>query len=103
VKSFYSFPFLRFGSQIGIFKLKSYLEKVLQQKYIESVSPTLEVLENLCISTQQELNAVKRGALFHFNYSSVNLKSISFCIIIYITIINFIYIFFFCLKFIIFD
>jgi hypothetical protein len=53
----------RFGSQIGIFNLKSYLEKVLQQKYIESIAPTLQVLENLCLSTQEELVVVRRGEI----------------------------------------
>jgi GTPase SAR1 family protein len=53
----------RFGSQIGIFNLKIYLEKLLQKKYIESIVPTFQILDNLCISTQNELVAIERGKI----------------------------------------
>eukprot|EP01125_Pyxidicula_operculata_P022453 TRINITY_DN918_c0_g1_i6.p1 TRINITY_DN918_c0_g1~~TRINITY_DN918_c0_g1_i6.p1 ORF type:complete len:289 (-),score=86.32 TRINITY_DN918_c0_g1_i6:99-935(-) len=49
----------RFKEQIGFFRLKNYLEKLLHQKYKDNLVPTLQVLENLCTETKAELNAVR--------------------------------------------
>jgi GTPase SAR1 family protein len=49
----------KYGTNIGFFKLKAYLERLLHQKYSESIAPTLQVLENLVENTQEELSAVR--------------------------------------------
>lgn len=50
----------KYGKQIGIFNLKLHLEKLLQEKYLASVSPTLNLLDSMIDSSRAELEAVKK-------------------------------------------
>lgn len=47
-----------FADQIGMFNLKGHLEKLLQERYIASLSPTLRMLESMVNTTRSELEAV---------------------------------------------
>src|SRR5690242_15333751 len=46
-------------SQLGLFRVKSHLERVLTEKYYQSLSPTLKSLEDICTQTEAELNGIK--------------------------------------------
>jgi len=46
--------------QLGFFKLKSYLEKQLKQAYLQSLAPTMQVLDSLTATTEAELGNLYR-------------------------------------------
>lgn len=37
---------------IGLFRVKAYLEKLLSEKYSENLIPTLKTLEDICKKTE---------------------------------------------------
>eukprot|EP01101_Sappina_pedata_P002287 TRINITY_DN12531_c0_g1_i1.p1 TRINITY_DN12531_c0_g1~~TRINITY_DN12531_c0_g1_i1.p1 ORF type:complete len:934 (-),score=360.41 TRINITY_DN12531_c0_g1_i1:13-2775(-) len=50
----------RFLPQLGFHRAKNFLEKLLHQKYHQSLAPTLNTLENLVLKTEQELAQIER-------------------------------------------
>lgn len=50
----------KFANQLGMFRVKSHLEKLLFDKYQQSLAPTLRTLEELCKKTESELSQVKK-------------------------------------------
>jgi hypothetical protein len=49
----------KYLGQLGMFRVKSYLEKLLNEKYQQSLAPTLRTLEELCKKTEIELTQIK--------------------------------------------
>ena len=57
---------------LGFFRLKSFLEKLLTEKYHKSIIPTLQSLETLVRKTQSEIETIKKELK---NNTIENLKS----------------------------
>jgi GTP-binding protein EngB required for normal cell division len=55
----------RFLPQLGLFKVKSYLEKLLNERYQQSLAPTLRSLEDLCKKTEIEKDQIKNQLQQH--------------------------------------
>lgn len=51
---------LRFAAQLGFCRAKTFMENLLQEKYQQSLAPTLKVLESVCRKTEQEIVLVRK-------------------------------------------
>lgn len=54
-----------FLPQLGLFRVKSHLQKLLNEKYSHSLTPTLKALEDLCSKTQVELTNIEKQLKEH--------------------------------------
>eukprot|EP01132_Coremiostelium_polycephalum_P003597 gene3597-4479_t len=53
----------RFGGQIGVYKVKSFIENLLHEKYQENLLPSMLSLESICRKTESEIIRVKQELL----------------------------------------
>ena len=49
----------RFISQIGFYRSKNFLEKLLTEKYHQSLRPTLATLDAICRKTKEEIRRIR--------------------------------------------
>ena len=49
----------RFLPQLGLLRVKSHLERLLNEKYQQSLAPTLRALEELSRKTEMEIQQIK--------------------------------------------
>lgn len=62
----------RFLSQLGFHRTKSYLERLLSEKYTAAVAPTLQILEEACRKAETELASVRRVRVdLHHHHSNL--------------------------------
>lgn len=66
----------RFGAQIGFCRAKSFMENLLNEKYHQSLAPTLRLLETICKKTEQEIVIVKKY-VFSFLYYCYFINNVS--------------------------
>eukprot|EP00027_Filamoeba_sp_ATCC50430_P017323 CAMPEP_0168573610 /NCGR_PEP_ID=MMETSP0413-20121227/18631_1 /TAXON_ID=136452 /ORGANISM="Filamoeba nolandi, Strain NC-AS-23-1" /LENGTH=604 /DNA_ID=CAMNT_0008606881 /DNA_START=1 /DNA_END=1816 /DNA_ORIENTATION=- len=45
----------KFSNQLGLFRVKTYLERLLHEKYTQNLMPTLRTLEEICRRSEQDL------------------------------------------------
>ena len=64
-------------SQLGIFKVSNYLQKVLQNQYIKNLNPTLKILNDLCQKSEIELKIIN-DQLNQYDLSKMKEKSFLF-------------------------
>jgi hypothetical protein len=72
----------RFSSQIGFFRVKKFLEKLLHKKYVESIAPTLHILETMCDESIREselLHAELRNTEMDVQMAKVSNYVSAFC------------------------
>ncbi|KAN0025352.1 hypothetical protein ACTFIU_003613 [Dictyostelium citrinum] len=50
----------RFGGQIGIYKVKQYVENLLHEKYQQNLLPSMLQLESICKKTEADIARVKK-------------------------------------------
>ncbi|KAF2073270.1 hypothetical protein CYY_005432 [Polysphondylium violaceum] len=50
----------RFSSQIGIFKVRSYIENLLHEKYQQNLLPSMLSLESICKKTESDIQRVRK-------------------------------------------
>lgn len=66
--------------KIGLFRVKSHLERLLNEKYQQSMAPTLKALEDICTQTELELSQVNNELQQH----NIEVNNYSFKTILFI-------------------
>ncbi|EGC35126.1 hypothetical protein DICPUDRAFT_33855 [Dictyostelium purpureum] len=67
----------RFGGQIGIYRVKSFIENLLHEKYQQNLLPSMLQLESICKKTEGDIARVKKE-LEDNNIGSLKQKVIKF-------------------------
>ncbi|EGG18151.1 dynamin like protein [Cavenderia fasciculata] len=68
----------RFGAQIGIYKVKEYVERHLHERYQQNLVPSLTSLENICRRTDKEIERVRK------ELDENNLQTLKFKVLQYV-------------------